>query len=60
MRAVFGAGAALVAVSSFGAIGIGHAPAITLRSQEGQVLAVNKTEINVKPVVFSLNVGYRF
>ncbi|CAJ0773536.1 hypothetical protein LMG18090_00094 [Ralstonia mannitolilytica] len=33
---------------------------ITLRSQEGQVLAVNKTVINVKPVVFSLNVGYRF
>ena len=33
---------------------------ITLRSQEGQVLAVNKTQINVKPVVFSLNVGYRF
>jgi outer membrane protein len=33
---------------------------ITLRSQEGQVLAVNKTVIDVKPVVFSLNVGYRF
>ncbi|CAJ0712933.1 outer membrane protein W [Ralstonia sp. GP73] len=33
---------------------------ITLRSQEGQVLAVHKTEIDVKPVVFSLNVGYRF
>lgn len=33
---------------------------ITLRSQEGQVLTVNKKEINVKPVVFSVNVGYRF
>lgn len=33
---------------------------ITLRSQQGQVLAVNKTEIRVDPVVFSLNIGYRF
>lgn len=27
---------------------------------QGQVLAVNKTQINVKPVVFSLSVGFRF
>lgn len=33
---------------------------ITLRSQAGQVPPVNKTEIDVKPVVFSLNVVYRF
>lgn len=33
---------------------------ITMRSQQGQVLAVNKTELKVEPVVFNLSVGYRF
>lgn len=33
---------------------------ITIRSQQGQVLAVNKTDIKVDPIVFGLNVGYKF
>ncbi|WP_347321985.1 OmpW family outer membrane protein [Ralstonia pseudosolanacearum] len=33
---------------------------ITIRSQQGQVLATNKTDIKVDPVVFGLNLGYKF
>ncbi|CAJ0688836.1 OmpW/AlkL family protein [Ralstonia holmesii] len=33
---------------------------ITIRSQQGQVLAVNKTDIKVDPIVFGLAVGYKF
>nr|WP_311529835.1 OmpW family outer membrane protein [uncultured Ralstonia sp.] len=33
---------------------------ITIRSQQGQVLAVNKTDIKVDPIVFGLNIGYRY
>lgn len=33
---------------------------ITIRSQQGQVLATNKTDIKVDPIVFGLNVGYKF
>ncbi|CAJ0815073.1 MULTISPECIES: OmpW family protein [Ralstonia] len=33
---------------------------ITIRSAQGQVLAVNKTDIKVDPLVFGLNLGYRF
>ena len=33
---------------------------ITIRSAQGQVLAVNKTDIKVDPVVFGLAVGYKF
>ncbi|ARS55128.1 OmpW family outer membrane protein [Ralstonia pseudosolanacearum] len=32
----------------------------TIRSQQGQVLATNKTDIKVDPVVFGLNLGYKF
>ena len=33
---------------------------ITIRSQQGQVLAVNKTDIKVDPLVFGLAIGYKF
>jgi len=33
---------------------------ITIRSQEGQVLATNKTDIKVDPYVFGLAIGYRY
>ncbi|AYB52468.2 OmpW/AlkL family protein [Ralstonia solanacearum] len=33
---------------------------ITIRSQQGQVLATNKTDIKIDPIVFGLNLGYRF
>jgi len=33
---------------------------ITIRSQSGQVLATNKTDIKVDPYVFGLAVGYKF
>lgn len=33
---------------------------ITIRSAQGQVLAVNKTDIKVDPLVFGLAVGYKF
>ncbi len=33
---------------------------ITIRSQQGQVLATNKTDIKVDPVGFGLNLGYKF
>ena len=33
---------------------------ITIRSAQGQVLAVNKTDIKVDPLVFGLAIGYKF
>ncbi|WP_439890164.1 OmpW/AlkL family protein [Ralstonia sp. 25C] len=33
---------------------------ITIRSQQGQVLATNKTDIKVDPLVFGLAIGYKF